>query len=99
MRCSLPPHKGVLSFASYEDYEVHYLQAHVNRCAECGKNFPTGHFLGLHIEENHDPLAGARRERGEKTVRSCGFTVLLQMLLAMLSMYLLMLLRTVRVLH
>ncbi|RMJ28399.1 C2H2 type zinc finger [Aspergillus sp. HF37] len=67
MRCSLPPHRGALSFASYEDYEVHYLQAHVNRCAECGKNFPTGHFLGLHIEENHDPLAGARRERGEKT--------------------------------
>lgn len=68
MRCSLPPHKTVLSFSSYEDYEVHYLQSHVNRCAECGKNFPTGRFLDLHIEENHDSLAVARRARGEKTV-------------------------------
>lgn len=68
MRCSLSPHKEALPFASYEDYEVHYLQAHVNRCAECGKNFPTGHFLQLHIEENHDPLVGVRRERGERTV-------------------------------
>lgn len=67
MHCSLPPHKP-LSFTSYEDYEVHYRQAHVNRCAECGRNFPTSHFLNLHIEENHDPLVGARRERGEKTV-------------------------------
>ena len=68
MRCSLPPHKGVISFASYEDYEVHYLQEHVNRCAECRKNFPTRHFLELHIEENHDPLVATRRDRGEKTV-------------------------------
>jgi len=68
MRCSLPPHKETLSFPSYEEYEVHYMQAHVNRCSECGKNFPTDHFLNLHIEENHDPLIAARRERGEKTV-------------------------------
>lgn len=67
MHCSLPPHKP-LSFPSYEDYEVHYRQVHVNRCAECGRNFPTSHLLNLHIEENHDPLIGARRERGEKTV-------------------------------
>jgi len=68
MRCSLPPHKETISFASYEEYEVHYAKAHVNRCAECGKNFPTEHFLGLHIEENHDPLIQARRDKGEKTV-------------------------------
>lgn len=68
MRCSLPPHRETLSFPSYADYEVHYCQAHVNRCVECGKNFPTDRFLGLHIEENHDPLMAARRERGEKTV-------------------------------
>ncbi|KAJ5099769.1 hypothetical protein N7532_006770 [Penicillium argentinense] len=67
MHCELPPHRETLSFASYEDYEVHYLQAHVNRCSECSKNFPTGHFLNLHIEENHDALAAARRARGEKT--------------------------------
>ncbi|KAI9924432.1 hypothetical protein ASPWEDRAFT_23482 [Aspergillus wentii DTO 134E9] len=67
MRCSLPPHKETISFTSYEDYEVHYRQAHVNRCSECGKNFPTDRFLNLHIEENHDPLIAALRERGEKT--------------------------------
>ncbi|KAJ5280414.1 hypothetical protein N7478_005786 [Penicillium angulare] len=67
MHCALPPHRETLAFASYEDYEVHYLQAHVNRCSQCSKNFPTAHFLNLHIEENHDPLAAARRERGDKT--------------------------------
>ena len=74
MQCSLPPHRGPLSFTSYEDYEVHYLQAHVNRCSQCGRNFPTGHFLNLHIEENHDPLVAALKERGEKTVRIPPFT-------------------------
>ncbi|KAJ5146308.1 uncharacterized protein N7515_000872 [Penicillium bovifimosum] len=67
MHCSLPPHRETLSFTSYEDYEVHYLQSHVNRCSECSKNFPTSHLLNLHIEENHDPLAAARRARGDKT--------------------------------
>jgi hypothetical protein len=69
MHCSLPPHREVISFSSYEDYEVHYLQTHVNRCSECGKNFPTDRFLNLHIEENHDPLVAAKRDKGEKTVR------------------------------
>ena len=73
MRCALPPHRETLSFTSHEDYEVHYQQAHVNRCSQCSKNFPTGHFLELHIEENHDPLAAARRERGEKTVSAPHF--------------------------
>ncbi|BCR85049.1 uncharacterized protein ACHE_20507S [Aspergillus chevalieri] len=67
MRCSLPPHRETISFASYADYEVHYRQAHVNRCVECAKNFPTDLFLNLHIEENHDSLMIVRRERGEKT--------------------------------
>ncbi|PWY70231.1 C2H2 type zinc finger domain protein [Aspergillus heteromorphus CBS 117.55] len=67
MHCSLPPHRDILSFASYEDYEVHYMQAHVNRCSQCNKNFPTDRFLTLHIEENHDALVATRRERGEKT--------------------------------
>ncbi|KAJ5176943.1 uncharacterized protein N7482_002820 [Penicillium canariense] len=66
MHCALPPHRESLSFASYEDYEVHYQQAHVNRCSLCSKNFPTAHFLNLHIEENHDSLAAAMRgARGE----------------------------------
>jgi hypothetical protein len=69
MHCSLPPHRDTIDFASYDEYETHYLQMHVNRCSECAKNFPTLHFLGIHIEENHDPLILARRDRGEKTVR------------------------------
>ena len=68
MRCSLPPHPQTLCFQSYEAYDVHYAKAHVNRCSECRKNFPTAHFLELHIEENHDPLIQVRKEKGEKTV-------------------------------
>ncbi|TAQ90415.1 hypothetical protein B7494_g1244 [Chlorociboria aeruginascens] len=68
MRCSLPPHRQTLAFASYEDYEVHYNKTHVNRCLECRKNFPTEHFLNLHIEENHDSLVSVKKDRGEKTV-------------------------------
>ena len=84
MRCSLPPHRETLSFASYADYEVHYRQAHVNRCVECGKNFPTDLFLNLHIEENHDSLLLARRGRGEKTVsvHSYRFRILVYLLCA-----------------
>ncbi|EAW12550.1 C2H2 type zinc finger domain protein [Aspergillus clavatus NRRL 1] len=67
MRCSLPPHRDTLSFSSYEDYEVHYRKTHVNRCSECGKNFPTDRYLDLHIEEVHDPLIAAKRDKGEKT--------------------------------
>lgn len=68
MRCSLPPHREVLSFSSFEDYEVHYMQAHVNRCMDCGRNFPTDRLLNLHIEENHDPLIAVLSDRGEKAV-------------------------------
>lgn len=68
MRCSLPPHRQTLTFSTYEDYDVHYAKTHTNRCVECRKNFPTEHFLNLHIEENHDALVSVRRERGDKTV-------------------------------
>ena len=68
MICSLPPHRQTLSFSSYEEYEIHYNKTHVNRCHGCRKNFPTDHFLILHIEEIHDALVSVRRERGEKTV-------------------------------
>jgi len=67
MKCSLPPHRETLSFPSLESYEVHYNKTHLNRCLECRKNFPTEHFLNLHIEENHDALVSVRRERGQKT--------------------------------
>lgn len=67
MRCSLPPHRETISFTSYEAYEVHYGKVHTNRCAECARNFPTEHFLSLHIEENHNPLREALKERGDQT--------------------------------
>ena len=80
MRCSLPPHRQSISFASFEAYEVHYAKAHVNRCSECRKNFPTEHFLSLHIEENHDPLNEVRKARGEKTVSTDTVRYILKLL-------------------
>ena len=67
MKCSLPPHKNALEFHTQEEYEVHYLKEHTNRCSSCGKNFPTAHFLGLHIEENHNALRETLQAKGEKT--------------------------------
>jgi len=67
MICSLPPHRQTLSFTSYDEYEVHYNKTHVNRCLKCRRNFPTTHFLNLHIEENHDALVSVKKERGERT--------------------------------
>lgn len=69
IQCSLAPHSGPLSFYNLEDYEVHYAKDHSNRCSECHKNFPSNHFLQLHLAENHDPIQDARKARGEKTVR------------------------------
>ena len=67
MHCSLPPHDPI-SFSTYEEYDVHYVQAHTNRCSDCKANFPTEHFLDLHIRENHDPIRAALQAKGEKTV-------------------------------
>ncbi|KAL8764195.1 MAG: hypothetical protein Q9184_000164 [Pyrenodesmia sp. 2 TL-2023] len=69
MKCSLPPHPTTLTFPTFSDFEIHYAQTHSNRCSSCQKNFPTVHFLDLHISENHDPLVAARRAREEKTYR------------------------------
>lgn len=66
MRCLLPPHAPI-TFSSYPEYETHYNQTHSNRCSECKANFPTAHFLSLHIAENHDPIIAAQRDRGAKT--------------------------------
>lgn len=66
MRCLLPPH-APLTFTSYASYETHYTSTHSNRCSSCRANFPTSHFLNLHISENHDPIIAAQRDRGEKT--------------------------------
>jgi len=67
MQCDLPPHQGSLAFDSVEDYEVHYLKEHTYRCSSCGRNFPSGHFLGLHMDERHNVLRETLQERGEKT--------------------------------
>lgn len=67
MRCSLPPHRDVLSFKSYAEYESHHNKTHMNRCVECAKNFPSEHLLNIHIEECHDAFAAVRREKGEHT--------------------------------
>ncbi|KAI2642695.1 hypothetical protein GGS21DRAFT_486518 [Xylaria nigripes] len=67
MRCSLPPHREVLSFTSYGDYETHYSQSHTNRCAECHRNFPSEHLLNVHFEDCHDAFVAVKRERGERT--------------------------------
>lgn len=72
MKCSLPPHHDTISFSTFEEFETHYAKEHAHRCSECRKNFPTEHFLGLHIGENHDPLTEARRAKEEKTVRLGG---------------------------
>ena len=67
MKCLLPPHEP-LSFPSYTEYDVHYQKNHTNRCLECRKNFPSTHYLNLHIAENHDPINEARKAKGEKIV-------------------------------
>ena len=68
MQCSLPPHREGLSFQSYEEWEAHYNKTHMNRCHECRKNFPSAHFLDVHIEECHDSFVAVKRDRGEHTV-------------------------------
>ena len=57
-----------ITFSTFEEYSVHYQQNHLNRCSECGTNFPSDHYLQLHIAENHDPIVAIKRERGERTV-------------------------------
>lgn len=67
MQCSLPPHRETLDFASIEEFEIHYAKDHSNRCSSCGKNFPTAHFLALHIDEHHNTFREALQAKGEKT--------------------------------
>ena len=67
MQCSLPPHREPLDCASIEDFETHYAKDHSNRCTSCGKNFPTVHFLALHIDENHNTFREVLQAKGEKT--------------------------------
>lgn len=66
MQCLLPPH-GPLSFDSTDDFDVHYTKDHTNRCSSCGRNFPSAHYLALHIDENHNPVREAIAASGERT--------------------------------
>lgn len=67
IQCSLPPHRETLDFAAIEDFEVHYAKDHSNRCTSCSKNFPTAHFLALHMDEHHNTIREALQAKGEKT--------------------------------
>lgn len=69
LQCSMPGHPPGLSFATYNQYETHYNNTHTNRCLECRKNFPSSHYLDLHIAECHDALVEVRRDKGEAVVR------------------------------
>lgn len=49
------------------DFDVHYAKEHTNRCSSCGKNFPSAHYLTLHMDENHNPMREELAAKGEKT--------------------------------
>jgi len=67
MQCSLPPHRQALDFPSIKAFELHYIKDHSNRCSSCDKNFPSAHFLSLHIDESHNSLRAEMQAKGEKT--------------------------------
>lgn len=70
LQCSMPGHPPGLTFATYREYETHYNSTHTNRCLECGRNFPSSHYLDLHIAECHDALVEVKKDRGEAVVRT-----------------------------
>lgn len=65
-QCLLPPHAPI-SFSSINEFDVHCIKEHTNRCSSCGKNFPSTHYLALHIDENHNPIREAKAAQGERT--------------------------------
>lgn len=65
--CMLPPcNKQPTRFRTNEQFESHYYQLHCMNCSECGRLFPSENILNLHITENHDSFAQARKARGER---------------------------------
>lgn len=68
--CTLPPtcNREPVALTSTRDLEVHYSKYHACVCeyGRCGTVFPDPRLLELHQTECHDPLAAARKERGEK---------------------------------
>jgi hypothetical protein len=67
MQCILPPHRHALDFSSIEAFELHYQQHHTNRCISCARNFPSAHYLSLHLDEYHNSLRAEIQAKGEKT--------------------------------
>lgn len=62
--CNLPPCKG-MKFSTIQEFETHYYRFHCNKCLQCHRIFPSESILNIHITENHDPIAEARKARGE----------------------------------
>jgi hypothetical protein len=67
MQCVLPPHRHALDFPSIEAFELHYQQQHTNRCISCARNFPSAHYLNLHLDEHHNSIHAELQAKGEKT--------------------------------
>ena len=67
LQCMLPPHRP-MSFSTQSEFESHYQKDHVTRCNACSKNFPTEHYLNLHIAENHDPINEVLKQNHERIV-------------------------------
>ena len=67
MQCALPPH-AILTLPSAAAFDIHYAQEHTNRCSECSANLPSGWMLELHLNERHNPIVAAQRDKEEKTV-------------------------------
>lgn len=65
--CSIPPcSKHPKQFSTTKDFEAHYYRYHGFVCSECKRTFPTEHILNLHVTENHDSFAQAKKARGDK---------------------------------
>ena len=70
IQCTLPPHQPT-SFLTQSDFETHYQKDHANRCSACSKNFPTEHYMYLHIAENHDPINEVLKQSNARIVLLC----------------------------
>lgn len=52
-------------FATYLEYEHHIITHHNYECLECQCIFPNSTLLNIHIDENHNPIAAIKQQRGE----------------------------------
>lgn len=65
-----------MHLAGVSAFDQHYTAAHVNSCRVCGRAFPTGRLLSIHVSESHDAFFQAKAARGfpvyECLVEGCG---------------------------